>query len=747
MQPTLSVLLPLPLPPFDFLAPHGGLLPAVGCRVVVPWQQGIRIGIVMAHKTPSGGAALELREVIGALETQPFVTELGLELLTRLAEETCAPLGLLLATLLPTGLSDALEHEIRPLAGADVPDLTANWQPAASLPGTTLDLYRRQGLLEERVRVVEATQRVLRAIKGADDAISGARQANQRQALEVLWSFDWVDSAAALAREAEVPESAARNLVAKGYAEYATVPALPPALPQYASQEPPFISIDLSLPADAPQLSLSGGLRHERLAALLPLLRHDLTRGGSVLVLVPEQVLLEETAAALATELPVLVMSGDLSDTQRLRVWQELQTGEPVVLVTSYLGLLAPLPELSRIVVLEEGSASYKLMSGSRLFVPTAARLLAELSSAPLLLSDALTTLETFHEVAGEHRFRLPTTAVRSHVSDLSSDSNWPLSLDLIRVLKQVQERQRQAVILAPRRGFSAALGCQDCGWTAQCPNCDLPLRYHRERYRLRCHQCGYETELPSRCPDCHGLELQPTRTAGTQWIATEIRKLLPNLSVIRYDSDQRDDVTSLMDGESGVLVGTTAVLRLPPLPNVSLIAVSLMDAVLNLGDFRAEEEALRFLLNLAELAPGHRPLTVIQSFQPEHAVLSAYRDGGEALQGFLAEMLARRQRFHYPPCSQLAKVQISSRQASEAERAAKWLAGAIHTAGASEDELLGPTPAPVARIKNLYSQQLFVRAADKVRLRTLLGSAISYRGSARLRIDVDPREIGGFID
>jgi primosomal protein N' (replication factor Y) len=162
------------------------------------------------------------------------------------------------------------------------------------------------------------------------------------------------------------------------------------------------------------------------------------------------------------------------------------------------------------------------------------------------------------------------------------------------------------------------------------------------------------------------------------------------------------------------------------------------------MGDYRAEEEVYRLLLNLAELAPGRRPLTLIQTFQPEHPVLHAYTQGEEAR--FVEGLLARRRRFRYPPFAALAKVQLSAKHAPTAERAAAWLAGALRTAGVGGDELLGPSPAPVARVKGQYSYQLFVRSAWG-ELPKKLEPALSYRGAARIRIDVDPRDVAGFMD
>jgi primosomal protein N' (replication factor Y) len=109
-------------------------------------------------------------------------------------------------------------------------------------------------------------------------------------------------------------------------------------------------------------------------------------------------------------------------------------------------------------------------------------------------------------------------------------------------------------------------------------------------------------------------------------------------------------------------------------------------------------------------------------------------------------EMLERRERFHYPPFAALAKVQLSAREAARAEQAAVWLAGALRAAGTSDDELLGPSAAPVARIRGQYSYQLFIRTAKEV-LAERLAPALNYQGAARLRIDIDPRDVSGFLE
>ncbi|CAN5900987.1 hypothetical protein BH24DEI2_BH24DEI2_18670 [soil metagenome] len=751
MPVAARVLLPLPLPAFSYLTPFGTPAPAVGCRVAVPWQGGLRLGLVAGVEEVPASKALELREFVGTLETTPFVLPNHMSFIDDLAAHTLAPPGRVLASLLPVGLADPLHHEVRLVAGAVLEEAEGTlqaWTDAATLKSSKLDLYRRQGLLLERVRAVQATVRVLKAVRAPDKALDGTAKAAQREALEALLDFEHVASAAEFARDEGLSESTVRTLVKKGYAEYADVPAPPPALPSYEARAlPPTRPSAETACLAADRVSLSGGDRAARLAALLPLLKADLKAGRSVLVLVPEGVVLAETAAYLADAVPSQVLSGELSDAQRGRVWRELAAGDPVVLVGSYLALLAPLDNLGRIVVLEEGSSSYKLQSGPRLFVPSAARVLAERLKVPIVFSDALPTPETLHLVQ-DARVTLPRRGVRVHVADLAQERNWPLGADLVRVLKQVAARERQAVLLAPRRVFSAALGCAACGYLAMCPNCDLPLRYHQRQRFLKCHQCAYHTKPPDLCPECQATTLGPMRGAGTEWIVAEVRKHVGPLPVYRSDADQRDDLGPLLAGEAGIVVATTAILRHAPLPNVSLLAVTLLDTLLAASDFRAEEETLRFLLGLSELQPSKRPLTLLQTFQGEHALLSAFRDQDEGVvEAYLARLLERRRHYLYPPFVTLAKVQLSSKSKETAEHEAATLAKTLALRTEAGDEVLGPTPAPVARLRGMHTYQLFVRSSNNACLRRVLEPALSYGGRARLRVDVEPRDIGAYLD
>src|SRR5690606_1246654 len=240
----------------------------------------------------------------------------------------------------------------------------------------------------------------------------------------------------------------------------------------------------------------------------------DLAEVRTTLVIAPENSLANEAAALLATRLPVRLLTGEADEEQRVELFAHLPSQEPSGLVGSYIALLARLKTLGRIVLLEVTNGAYKLRSGARLALQKATARLAAALGAELTLTDVVASPELVASVDDGQRLSLTLPNLRVHVADLGGSPNWPLHPDLQLTLRQVAERGRQAIVIAARRGYSAAFGCHTCGWLSPCPNCDLTLRYHRDEDRLRCHQCGHDEPVPRLCPQCGGEDLGALRGA-----------------------------------------------------------------------------------------------------------------------------------------------------------------------------------------------------------------------------------------
>lgn len=783
MPTVLHVWLPLPVPGLDYLPPHDPPDPVdrpgrdprdgsaardgEGRRIAVPWQGGVRVGWVAAVRRGTAAEALDLRPAAAWLHGGPRLAPAVRVMLAEQAARCAVPVGVSVAAAAAAPLRGPWRHRVR--RGDAVPngllgpggELLADeaWHDATDLDAALLDEWRRHGLVRERIDPDVPLQRRLVAVRGPDDGLRGAARAAQARALAYLAAAGPADSAAALARDAGVPAGAARALVSKGYAAYEELPVPPapapwvtpapappfdraPRLPDAGAANPP------ATDADATEgWLLTGGDAAGRWAALAPWLTAAIADGGQALLVVPEQAVAEPLARAAAAHGPTLRWGADLAEPVRDALADELAAGTPSVVVGTPPILALDLPRLRRVAVWDAASASYKQLAGARSVGRIDAQVLARAAGAAWAWVDPLATAELRAGGAVRER-RLPRARPRVALLDLRHERGWPLTATLVRLLRQVAERGRQAIVIAPRRGYAAALGCGTCGEVVGCPHCDLPLRWHARVGRLRCHRCGLEAPMPPACPACGVVDLAPRPGAGTEWVAEAVRGVVPGLSVTVRDRDQRDDLAPLLEGAPGVLVGTTAVLRLPPLPGLALLALTAGDALHDHEDVRAEEGSLRTLLTLPDLGPAdRRPLLVAQVHRPQHAVWQTWTadDLDGAVAAFLDGVAERRRAHGYPPAMRWARVQLTHRDRATASVAATAVAGRLRLAGA---DVLGPAPAPIARMRGLYAYHVFLRAPDDATLASW-AAAVEARpgGGVVARVDVDPYDLTAWVD
>jgi len=744
----------------------------VGRRVAVPWQGGLRVGWVAAVRRASAAEALDLRPAIAWIAGGPALGAPVRAMLSAQAARCAVPIGVSVAAFAAAGLKGPWRHLVRrdpaapvDLFGAEGRRLAdAGWHHASAFDAELLDTWRRHGLLNERVAEDQASDRRLVALRPPDDTLAGAAREGQRRALAWLVDQGPCESAAALARDAGVPPGAARALVAKGFAGYLEVSRPPASVPWVTAA--PAAPFDVDAPpaagaasriggvgtddADPSGVLISGGDARARWRATHPWLVAAVAAGRQALLLVPEHGQAETLSRAAAQLVPTLRWGADLADDQRTAVAGELAAGTAALVVGTYPALALDLPGLARVAVWDAASSSHKQLAGARSVGRRDALELARASGAAWALVDPLATAE-LRAAGADREVSLPRPKPRAALLDLRQEHGWPLCAPLVRLLRQVAERRRQALLVVPRRGYAAALGCRSCGEAVMCPHCDLPLRWHARIERLRCHRCGVEAAAPDTCPACGDPDLAPRPGAGTEWVAEAVQGVVPTLSVLRWDRDQRDDPAPLLAGEPGVMVGTTATLRLPPLPDLALVALTAGDALHDHEDVRAEEGSLRVLLSLPDLASSaRRPLLVAQVHRPEHEVWRTWLadDLDAAVGAFCERVMARRRALGYPPARDWARVQLTHRDRAAAASAAHALAARLLAAGLPDDDVLGPAPAPLARARGRYAFHVLVRADDEATLAARLAHVDARPGGGvQVRVDVDPYDIETWLD
>jgi primosomal protein N' (replication factor Y) len=499
-----------------------------------------------------------------------------------------------------------------------------------------------------------------------------------------------------------------------------------------------------------------------------------LEAGKSALVLVPEIGLtpqLTDRFRARFGDAKVNVYHSQLSDGERFDTWRLMLTGESQVVIGTRSAVFAPLSNLGLIVMDEEHDNSFKQDQPQPCYhARTVAQWRSQLEQVPLVMGSATPSAELVFAQKQQELIYLelpnrignramPPIEIVDMRDEFKAGNYSILSRKLQGAIAEMLEAKQQGILFIHRRGYSTFVSCRSCGYVAECPHCDVSLSYHDpisptahqpKSAHLRCHYCNYTQIQPKSCPQCNSPYFKYFGS-GTQKVEQELTKLFPNIRLIRFDSDttrNKDQHRLLIDqfraGTADLLVGTQMLTKGLDIPQVTLVGVVSADGLLNFSDYRAGERAAQTLLQVAGRAGrGEEDGKVImQTYTPEHPAIQAVQS--YRLEEFMQTELEMREALRYPPKGQMVLIHLSSENAQTVENSANELAEYLRQLE-NDWEILGATPATIAKVANRYRWQILLKFMPDVlpnvpsleELRMLVNSK-----SVRVAIDVDPLTI-----
>ncbi len=465
----------------------------------------------------------------------------------------------------------------------------------------------------------------------------------------------------------------------------------------------------------------------------LQAIAHMLERGFGAIVLVPEIALTPQTVQRFAGRFgtQIAVLHSALSDGERFDEWQRIRRGEARVVVGPRSAVFAPVERLGLIVVDEEHEPSYKQDEAPRYHARDVAVMRGHIEGALVVLGSATPALESWHNVE-RGKYRLARLTERAAVASMPSVQVVDMRIEqsrsghvqlfsqaLLDAIKLRLERGEQTMLFLNRRGYATSLLCPSCGFVATCEACAVAYTYHRVDDCLRCHLCGGWQRPAATCPACHDPKFKYAGF-GTQRIEAVVATCFPQARIGRMDADatsrklSHDEILgAFRSGRTDILIGTQMIAKGLHFPNVTLVGVVLADSTLHLPDFRAGERTFQLLSQVAGRAGRGATAgeVLLQTYTPDHPAITAACS--EDFATFAAGELPIRRRFGYPPYRHLTCLTLRSpdegRVTFGAERLVRSLVEAAGEGG--EVDVSEASPAPLAKIKNIYRYQIILRA------------------------------------
>ncbi len=486
-------------------------------------------------------------------------------------------------------------------------------------------------------------------------------------------------------------------------------------------------------------------------------------QGKQVLIMVPEIGLTAQWLSRFAKRFGVKPAEwhSALTNSERVSTWKAVAKGEVKIIIGARSALFLPYTDLGLIVIDESHDLSFKQEDVVNYQGRDMAVVRAKYEQIPIILSTATPDLETicnvddgkYDQVCLKSRYakaELPEIKIIDLKKDKpikgSFGTSW-LSPTLCEKLKANYENGGQSVLFLNRRGYAPLVICRDCGHRIQCPNCTAWLTEHQRINKLVCHHCGYMTEIPKECPECHSETGLTACGPGVERIAEEVKYRFPLAKTTVLSSDfvtnfkeVRQVIEKMEKGDIDILIGTQILAKGHNFPDLTLVGIVDADLGLAGGDLRAAERTFQLLSQVAGRAGrgSKKGEVYLQTLQPENAVLQALvtRNSEE----FYRLEKQTRKILKMPPFGKLAAIIVSGVKKDDVEKTAIRLG---HVAF-NDDKIstLGPAPAPLFILRNKYRYRLLLKCAKNVKIQSVLYEwlkKVPVPSNVRVEVDIDP--------
>lgn len=450
----------------------------------------------------------------------------------------------------------------------------------------------------------------------------------------------------------------------------------------------------------------------------------------------------------------IAILHSRLSDGEKYDEWRKIERKEVSIVIGARSAIFAPFTNLGIIIVDEEHTASYKQENNPKYHAVDVAIHRAKHHTIPIVLGSATPSIESYTRAKmGIYTLlkmikRINNTMPTVELVDMKNNLKKGyriLSEELQNELTKCFDRGEQAIILLNRRGYSTTVTCHECGYKVSCPNCDIPLTYHKKMNAMKCHYCNFTTFKPDACPECHSKEINQFGL-GTEKLEEEVKNLFPHIKTVRMDIDttgkkgSHDQIIfAFANKKYQLLIGTQMIAKGLDFEDVTLVGVINGDASLNIPDFRSAERTYSLLSQVAGRSGRSEKAgkVIIQGFNLNHySIINASTHNYEK---FYNEELKIRKILKYPPFYNLAIIKIIGRDYEQCVEESNKIFHYLSAQLSKHITILGPSNDIIPKVNNKYYMQITLKyKSTEAVLKSIRFLQGNYRKNKDIFLDID---------
>ena len=782
--------------PYSYLIPGEMLETAKpGSRAIVPFGRANRkrIGIILEVE-PVFQSDKGLKPLFSIPDDSPVLSSEMLELMYWLRDNTFCTYFDAVKTLLPSGMNINIGEEYA--LAEPLPDMPLSCEESNFLRFLencrSRDEFRRfiscasgteekaivRSLIEKKYIILKVSQKrkakesyikMLRLSEEYINAPESFKLTPKQKALAEIISERGSVSTKEACYLAGVTSLVADNLVKSGAAEgfesdnFRMVSIGKPGsrsiedvkLTDY--QQPVYDTVAKQIDEGRPECFLLHGITGSgKTAVFEKLIGHCVNTGKQAMLLIPEISLTPQIVRRFQEIFgeTVAVLHSGLTDGQRLDQYRRIKLGLASIAIGTRSAVFAPFDNIGLIIVDEEGERSYKSDSSPRYNAIEVAKKRCRTHSSVLLLASATPSVESYYN-AMKGRYKLlemnkrysgavlPEVTIVDMNDERMEGNTTEFSRRLTGEIRENLLKGEQTILLLNRRGYHTIISCCDCNKPLYCPNCSVPMTYHKANDSLMCHYCGHVQSMAEACPVCGGQRLIQMGF-GTQKMEEQLSMLFPEARILRMDADttfSRDSYEkrfkAFADGEYDIMVGTQMIGKGLDFPNVTLVGVLSVDKALYAGDFRSYERTFSLVAQVVGRCGrgSKKGRAFLQTFMPEHYVLSLA--AAQDYKKFYNEEIAVRRALIFPPVCDICALGTSGENEDMTMSAAEALVDIIRQRIKKDNisfplRVLGPVKCSYGKLNGKYRYRIIIKCKNTAGFRAFVGRILEDFGKLR---------------
>ena len=484
----------------------------------------------------------------------------------------------------------------------------------------------------------------------------------------------------------------------------------------------------------------------------------NIIKEKDVIVLVPEISLTPQFVSVFKSRFgsTVAIMHSALSDGERYDEYRKIKEGKVRIVIGARSAIFSPFKNLGLIIIDEEHTDTYKQDNNPRYDAIDIAIKRARFNNIPIILGSATPSIESYTraklgiykllELPNRINKNMPVVKLVDMKNEMRK-GNKILSESLLEAIADRLDKKEQVILLLNRRGYATTVMCEDCGYIMKCPNCDIPLTYHKKYNKMNCHYCDFSTYKLEKCENCNSENIS-SFGLGTEKLEEEIKNKFKT-TVLRMDVDTTTKKGShakilnrFRNKEATILVGTQMIAKGLDFENVTLVGVINGDATLNIPDYRSGERTFD-LLNQVAGRSGRGKKTgevIIQGFNLDHYSIRYAKEHN--YKSFYEEEMSLRKKLNYPPYIDLTLIKVVSADYESAKKEATKIKQFLDR---NKVKALGPSSSNMLKINNKYYIHIILKYKKLENIYNYLKEIKQiYKNNKKINVDIDinPKKI-----